>query len=270
MICTLSVLIAISAVALTSVHAETIDSRPVVYLTFDDGPSADNVTDAVLEILAKHDAKATFFVTGQRTRSSPEKIQKILYGGHSLGNHTDDHARLTEVSSDRVFYELNTANVAVLNAGGPPLTCFRPPFGLTDSIVNSIAEDLGLVSVKWTIETRDWDSGSDVISIRKQLDGIKDGSIVLMHDGPIKRSRTLQALDYWMDDNSHRYQFRTLPQCNTYGELTIASVVEEAPKQKTIDELLEKLRGYRFSLDQIVGQSTDQLTARLSSEIVSQ
>ncbi len=261
----------LSVAGITPLSAESIDSRPVLYLTFDDGPSADRVTQDLLQVLDRYDAKATFFVTGQRTRISPDKIAAILYAGHSLGNHTDSHARLTEVSRAEIFYELNAANVAVTRAGGPPLTCFRPPFGLTDARVNSIANELGLIPVKWTIDTRDWDFTTSKGYIREKLDRSHDGSIVLMHDGPIKRGRMLHAFEEWMVDNHHRFQFRTLPQCDIYGEVTLAYSVEEETQPETIDQLLEKLRAYRFTLDQIVGQASEPVTtAKLAQEVIAQ
>ena len=74
---------------------EESNNKPVVYLTFDDGPSADDVTDRILAVLDRHDAKATFFVTGGRVHANPEKVIRILAAGHGLGNHTHSHGNLT-------------------------------------------------------------------------------------------------------------------------------------------------------------------------------
>ena len=272
-----------------------IDARPVVYLTFDDGPSADMVTDAVLQILAKHGATATFFVTGQRVRREPEKISEIVYAGHAIGNHTLNHSKLTQISDAEVVRELQTASEVILQAGGPPATCFRPPFGSTDSRVNRLAGELGLVPVGWSIDTRDWERSTSTTEIADALARTSDNSIVLMHDGPTYRGKTLLALSSWMETQAHRFQFRALPECSSGGEVlqladvkpaesspviakyqeprkhepveqeAIAPVVETP---KTIPQLLRKIRSYRFVLHED-GQRVDltQVTAKLNSEI---
>ena len=271
------------------------DDRPVVYLTFDDGPSADMVTDAVLQILAKHGATATFFVTGQRVRREPDKISEIVYAGHAIGNHTFNHAKLTRISDAEVVRELQTASEVILQAGGPPATCFRPPFGSTDSRVNRLAGQLGLVPVGWSIDTRDWEKSTTITAISDALARTSDKSIVLLHDGPTYRGKTLLALSSWMETQAHRFQFRALPECSSGAQLLQLAEVEqtvsspvvakyeeprkyEPVKQKeiapvarppqTIPQLLRKIRSYRFVLHDD-GQRVDltQITAKLNSEI---
>jgi len=253
------------------VVAESKDQRPVVYLTFDDGPSADSVTEDILALLAKYDAKATFFVTGERSQKSPEKIAAILYGGHSIGNHTYSHARLVGKSSEVVLGELQTANQAVANAGGPPLTCYRPPFGLIDIQANVVAESLGLTPVKWTLDTRDWHPDVTFESVYHTLNQSRDESVVLMHDGPVRREKTTYAFAAWMSVNADRYQFKALPACETYGPGVVqASVTEPESRTQSISELLVKLRGYQLNLlrAEIQLNRLNQLTANLESDLI--
>lgn len=258
--------------SLTPLAAQEVDARPVVYLTFDDGPSADDITEQVLDLLAYYDARATFFVTGQRTRKNGNKIPAILYAGHAIGNHTDSHAVLTTSSEDEVRHEFEKAGDAVFSAGGPPLTCFRPPFGATDARVNAIAADLGMVAVKWSHDTRDWDSLVEPAAIRSTLEKSTHGSIVLMHDGPAKRDRTLQALREWLATSAHLYQFKALPACQPYGAGDhFASADDQEPdlivEPETLQSLLDKIRSYRFSLTTDTAMKVNlqepQLTARL-------
>lgn len=254
--------------------ADDADTRPTVYLTFDDGPSADDITEELLELLAQYDAKATFFVTGQRVRKNGDKIPAILYAGHAVGNHTHSHVDLTNSSSEEVVNELKSASQAVIAAGGPPQTCFRPPFGSTDNRVNSIAAELGMVAVKWTLDTRDWDSLVHQSTIYDTLNRSRDNAIVLMHDGPARRSKTLMALSDWMAGSAHRFQFKALPECQPYGSGDQFASYDEQEldiniEPETLQSLLIKLRSYRFSLLSDTAQSTSteiterQLTARL-------
>lgn len=199
-----------------------VDDRPVVYLTFDDGPSADSVTEELLHVLARHNATATFFVTGQRVRQARDKIAEIVYAGHAIGNHTLSHAKLTEVSDKKALSELKVASEVILSAGGPPATCFRPPFGSTDQRVNSLAGQLGMVPVGWSIDTRDWERTTSIAEIHNALNRVTSESVVLLHDGPSYRGKMLSAFSYWMDTQAHRFQFRALPECNASGVVQMA------------------------------------------------
>ena len=285
-----------SASVVYHVDTRDADTRPVVYLTFDDGPSADRVTDAVLQILAKHDATATFFVTGERVRREPDKISEIVYAGHAIGNHTLNHAKLTEISDAAVMSELQIASEDILQAGAPPPSCFRPPFGSTDGRVNRLAAQLGLVPVGWSIDTRDWERSVSTFAISDALARTSEQSIVLMHDGPSHRGKMLFALSSWMEKQAHKFQFRALPECSSGARVLLAkaelteslpviteSQIYEPVEQKaipveviapvietpkTIPQLLKKIRSYRFVLH-VDGQRVDltQVTAKLNEEI---
>ena len=205
------------------------DDRPVVYLTFDDGPSADFVTEEVLQLLARHDATATFFITGDRVLRDGGKIAEIVYAGHAIGNHTHKHSKLTEISEAQVLKELTTASDVILAAGGPPQTCFRPPFGATNKRINQIAKQLGMVPVGWSIDTRDWETSTSIGEIAAALDRTTSDSVVLLHDGPSHRSKMLLALSAWMETSAHKYQFRALPECTPTGGILMAGVAPEPP-----------------------------------------
>lgn len=239
-------------------------NKPVIYLTFDDGPSADGVTERILDVLALYDAKATFFVTGARARAKPRKIAEIISAGHGIGNHTHSHGKLTSLAEHEIAEEFSITNQYVYAAGGPQLSCFRAPFGDTDERVNGIAERMGLRSVGWTIDTRDWDPYADSDHIAWQLEDSEHNSVVLMHDGPVARWHTLDVFTRWMEDTGHLYQFKALPECvepftGTFATLDSPPEPPE-PREKvteTIAELIEKLRNYEISLQpEIVAQNT--------------
>jgi len=158
---------ALLMLAANTVFAEGGFRKPVVYLTFDDGPSADNATEDLLEL--------TFFVTGQRANKEPEKISAILYAGHSLGNHSHTHVSLVSETREGIEIEFSKTNDAILAAGGPPLTCYRPPFGATDSVVKSVGSELGMALVKWSIDTRDWEPSVEGDRIIRTLTSVDDG-----------------------------------------------------------------------------------------------
>jgi len=199
-------------------------SLPVVYLTFDDGPSRDGVTEQILDVLDRFEAKATFFVTGPRARANPEKIALISSAGHAIGNHTHSHSVLTTLVDEKVAEEFSTTSHHVLSAGGPAMSCFRAPFGATNPRVNNVARQMGLQSVSWTIDTRDWDTYTDREHIAVQLEDSRHGSVVLMHDGPNFRWRTLEVFTQWMEDVGHLYSFEVVPECVKPAEEMYASI----------------------------------------------
>ena len=248
-------------------------SKPVVYLTFDDGPSGDRVTEEVLSVLERYNAKATFFVTGLRARADPEKVAKIVVAGHALGNHTLSHIRMTSLSNHEIIEELSITNKFIYAAGGPKMSCFRAPFGATNARVNSIASRMGMHTVGWSIDTRDWDVFVDKHEIAVQLEDSHHNSIILMHDGPKARWRTLEVFTQWMEDSGHLYDFRSLPQCvqpyDRKSDPKFAS--NESPSQPmvrakiaaTIPDLIAKLRRYKFTLQpaEVVAQTDIQSTS---------
>jgi len=187
--------------------------KPVVYITFDDGPSSDGVTDELLEVLERHNAKATFFVTGDRARANPAKIRSIIAAGHAIGNHTTSHSRLPDLFDHQVAAELSSTNLYVLDAGGPAMSCFRAPFGAVNQQVVAIADRLGLSKVGWDIDTRDWDPYTNINEIAVQLEDAQHNSVVLLHDGPNARWRSLRVFTRWIDDVGHLYSFEALPEC---------------------------------------------------------
>lgn len=248
--------------------------KPVIYLTFDDGPSADNVTEHLLEVLAEYDAKATFFVTGARARANPEKVANIVYAGHALGNHTLSHGRLTAMPNHQIAEEFRKTNAYVFDAGGPRLNCFRAPFGATDARVSGIARSMGMRTVGWSIDTRDWDEFADPEYLSVQLEDSHHNSVVLLHDGPSSRWKTLAVFSRWMEDAGHLYDFKALPDCVQPLDESFASLeaelqmdkpevmaVDSDSKASTIADLLNKLRNYKFQLQpEVVAQNQTQST----------
>lgn len=109
-----------------------------VALTFDDGPHPEYTT-AVLDILSEYDARATFFVTGCRVPYYPDLIQRMVQEGHAVGNHTYTHCQLSNLTPQEMSEQLTKANDAIVAAGAPQPTLFRPPFDSLSSKVKTIS-----------------------------------------------------------------------------------------------------------------------------------
>ncbi|MFC3995718.1 polysaccharide deacetylase family protein [Nocardiopsis sediminis] len=161
------------------VDCAAADSKCVA-LTFDDGPGAR--TGEVLDALAEHDAKATFFVTGGPIREHPEFVRRTFAEGHQLGNHTVDHPDLATLGAGGIRTQLNPVNDLVYRETGLTMDLMRPPYGSTGPTVEEVTRDLGQAQILWSVDTRDWkDRDSEKVADRA-VSGAEPGAIILMHD----------------------------------------------------------------------------------------
>lgn len=176
-----------------------------VALTFDDGPN-DAVTPKLLEVLARHNVRATFFSIGAFVRQQPGLVRQVLAAGHIVGNHTMHHPKLSLQSAARIRQELADCNAALEDIIGAPVKFFRPPFGARRPYVLRAARELGLTPVMWNVTGYDWNPiGDERILANLEL-GIKRnqdqrrGSNLLLHDGGhramgMDRMDTVRAVD---------------------------------------------------------------------------
>jgi peptidoglycan/xylan/chitin deacetylase (PgdA/CDA1 family) len=176
-----------------------------IALTFDDGPN-DAATPELLDVLARHGVRATFFAIGNFVRQRPEITRAVVAAGHLLGNHTMSHPKLSMEPAARVRQELADCSAVLEDLTGVAVRFFRPPFGARRPAVLRIARELGLAPVTWNVTGYDWNPiGAD--GILKNLDaGIARysrrgcGSNLLLHDGGHRgmgasRMDTVRAVD---------------------------------------------------------------------------
>jgi peptidoglycan/xylan/chitin deacetylase (PgdA/CDA1 family) len=183
-----------------------------VALTFDDGPN-DPYTLELLELLARHQVRATFFLMGAFVRRRPEIARAIRQAGHLVGNHTMSHPSLMWEPPARVREELVACSAAIEDATGETVEWFRPPFGARRPDVLRAAKELGLTPVMWNVTAHDWDATQPHPLAARVQSGIlrnqrrQRGSNILLHDGGHRqlgtdRSVTLAAtsilLDAWV------------------------------------------------------------------------
>jgi len=168
-------------------------------LTYDDGPN-DPHTLRLLEVLAKRQVKATFFLIGRYVRQRPDIVREIAGGGHVIGNHTFTHPLLIFKSESEIRSELLTCQAALQDAIGTHSNLFRPPFGGRRPAVLRIVRALGLQPVMWNVTGYDWNAPPAEVIERKVSSQIHGGDVVLLHDGGHKqmgadRAQTVQATE---------------------------------------------------------------------------
>ncbi|HXM60333.1 MAG TPA: polysaccharide deacetylase family protein [Terriglobales bacterium] len=186
-------------------------------LTFDDGPN-DPYTLRLLEVLARHAVKATFFLIGRYVKQRPDIARELECAGHVIGNHTFSHPNLIFASARETTMQLRDCEQALTDAVGEHSRLFRPPFGGRWPGTLKIARSLSLEPVMWNVTGWDW-KGKPAEYIEKKLGHqIRGGDVILLHDGGHQtfgadRSQTVIATDRLVARyKSEGYVFVTVPQ----------------------------------------------------------
>ncbi len=163
--------------------ADTVDCAVVkcVAFTFDDGPGP--FTDRLLGILNGADAKATFFMIGNKVAANPAGAKRVADAGMEIGSHTWEHPNMTAIPVEDVPAQFSKANDAIHSATGQTPALWRPAGGLTNDAVNEIAAQYGLAGILWDVIPFDWINDSNTAATRYMLmTQMKPGSVVLFHD----------------------------------------------------------------------------------------
>lgn len=166
-----------------------LDSRQLVSLTFDDGPNP-LYTQQVLDILAKYDVKATFFLLGQEVERYPDLAKKIVEEGHVVANHSFGHPNLADISDEEVLNEINRTQEAIVDATGVTPTMYRMPYGAGGARVVNLFPELS--SVIWNVDSEDWISDDAYLIYENVVANMLPHTVILMHD---KHQSTVDSLD---------------------------------------------------------------------------
>jgi peptidoglycan/xylan/chitin deacetylase (PgdA/CDA1 family) len=188
-------------------------SNKVIYLTFDDGPSAGH-TRRILARLDEYEAKATFFQVGEAATAHPELTRAVVERGHALGNHSWSHRDLRHLSRRKVGQQITRTSTALEKISGRPITCMRPPYGAKNARVMSVIRSTKLAMKLWDIDPRDWKKPGASAIAKRVISRADPGDVVLMHDGGGNRSQTVNALKRILEAlEKKEYRFETLPGC---------------------------------------------------------
>ena len=166
-----------------------------ISLTFD-GAWGNEDTATLLDILARQEVHATFFFTGGWIENFPEDVKTILAQGHEIGNHSENHKQMSQLSKEQCKEELQMAHDKVKELTGIDMTLFRPPFGDYNDTVIEAANELGYHVIQWDVDSLDWkDYGVDsIIHTVTNHKHLGNGSIILMHNGAKYTKDALEAM----------------------------------------------------------------------------
>ena len=185
-------------------------SKPMIALTFDDGPSKN--TAHILDLLKFYNARATFYVVGNRVASYADTAQRAVAEGNELGNHTWEHAKLTALTPEEIAAQLTQTSQAVQQYTGYTITSVRPTGGACNDTVKTVAAQLGLYLVNWSVDTEDWKTRDADATYNAIMSGVSDGAIVLCHD---LYESTASAMDRVIRNSSPRaISWSPYPSCS--------------------------------------------------------
>lgn len=149
-----------------------------VALTFDDGPKAE-LTERVLDVLAKHKAKATFYILGRSIAGNEEILKRQVAEGHELGNHSWTHDNLTEISQEQLQHEIHHTQEVIKNITGVTPKTLRPPYGAYNA---NVAHVSNMPLINWNVDSDDWRHRNVRSNVNTVMSQATSGSIILMHD----------------------------------------------------------------------------------------
>lgn len=162
-----------------SIPAEAAEREKLVALTFDDGPSG-RFTRRLLTGLQERDAKATFLLCGYRLEIYPELARRILDEGHEIGLHGYSHKDMAKLSRRELTKELKDT-LALLPQGCRPVF-LRPPGGSESSLVSTLAAEMDLALLNWSVDPRDWAVHDAAVVETAVISQVQDGDVILLHD----------------------------------------------------------------------------------------
>lgn len=168
-----------SKVLARSLVGTAYDRSPLIALTFDDGPN-DVYTPQLLDILAKHEVKATFFVMGAYVDDFPEIARRIVAEGHTIANHTYSHPDLSKSTDEEVLLQMEWAQESIEDATGISPDLYRLPFGAGGKRVVDLLPEM--TSILWNIDSYDWESGDVEVIYDTIMNQLQHHSLLLMHD----------------------------------------------------------------------------------------
>lgn len=153
-------------------------------------------TQRILDILGKYKLHATFFMTGGWVKSFPEDVKKIAAAGHDLGNHSENHKNMSQLSKEEKISELMTVHNRVKELTGIEMKLFRPPYGDYDNEVVLTAMECGYYPIQWSVDSLDWkDYGvQDIIERVTKHKALANGAIILCHNGAKYTAQALEGL----------------------------------------------------------------------------
>lgn len=188
-------------------------TKPMVALTFDDGPSAH--TDRLLDIFSASGGKGTFFIVGNVIEGREATLQRMVSSGHEIGGHSWNHRQMTKLDPAELTNQIMNTRAKLYQVTGMDTTIIRPPYGSYNDQVKATAAELGVALINWSVDTLDWKHKDANKVYNSIMDQAKDGAIILCHD---LHKSTVDAMERVIPDLiAQGYQLVTVSELFSHG-----------------------------------------------------
>ena len=168
--------------------------KKVVALSFDAAWGNED-TEQLIEILGKYNIKATFFVVGSWVDKYPESVKQLSDAGHEIQNHSNSHPHMPQLSTEKMISELKVCNEKIANITGKQPILFRAPYGDYNNAMLENVSSLGMYTIQWDIDSRDWMEGHTADRIVSDVSkNAKSGSIILFHNAAVNTPAALPRI----------------------------------------------------------------------------
>ncbi len=179
----------------------------VVALSFDCAWGTEH-TEAILTALERENVPATWFMVQFWTEKYPEYVRKIDAAGHEIGTHSATHSYMSRLSADEIRSELSASAQAITAVTGKDVELFRPPYGDYNDTLIATAEEEGFISVQWDVDSLDWKNLSAQDIAMRVINGVRPGSIILMHNNGLHTAESLPLIISALKNRG--YEFSTI------------------------------------------------------------
>lgn len=170
-----------------------------------DAAWGDEQTHTLLNILKDKDVKATFFLVGDWVDKYPDDVKDIAAAGHDIGNHSNTHPHMTQLSAEGQKKELKACNDKIKAITGNNTILFRPPYGDYNNSVVQSARDMKMYTVQWDIDSLDWKDPSPSEMVNRIVPRLQNGSIILMHNGAKNAPEALPMIIDAVRDSGYEF-----------------------------------------------------------------
>ena len=212
----LAVLVSVTVVGSSRAFAKESRKLPIycvqteekkIALSFDAAWGNDD-TGTLIDILAKYNAKATFFVVGDWVDKYPESVKQLSDAGHQVQNHSTDHPHMTKLSSEQMLSQLENCNNKIEAITGVKPTLFWAPYGDYNTNVITTVESYGMKTIQWDVDSLDWKDNATPDSIcERVVSKVKPGSIVLFHNDADHTPEALPRILETLSGQGYSFEF---------------------------------------------------------------
>ena len=185
-----------------SVRSNLDPSKPMIALTFDDGPSS--YTMDIMKLLEKYNGRSTFFVVGEMLGKRSEELQHMIDEGHEIASHTWTHTNLRKVSKEEGKEAMKSVITYIKENYRYDIKLCRPPYGASNATVKEEAAELGIALVIWSVDTLDWSTKNAEATFKAVKKEAKDGAIILCHDIHKPTAESMKKVIPWLAEQGYQ------------------------------------------------------------------